>query len=372
MHPFSLLVKPVSGDCTLACRYCFYRGVKEYYPGSVHRMTPSTLAAMMEKYLALRFDVSSLCFQGGEPLLMDVDFYHALPELFAAHAVGGQSLEVSFQTNGIGINREWVNLFSRLCALVGVSLDGPEQLHDACRMTCGGDSTFGAVMKGIDCLRTGGIPFNILTMITDKSAGQADILYDFFLDEQFNWLQFIPCVEVDPVTGQLSGFSISGEEFERFYSSLFDRWFENGYPDVSIRLFEDILFHLVDGVNVACTNRKTCDGYLVVEYNGDVYPCDFFVTPEWKIGSVHDSAFRALTESPVRKRFMDVKTAFVSHCGECKYSALCNGGCPKHYLYSTVDTRMPNHLCRGYYRFLDHTWSRFLELRDDILKRRNA
>lgn len=372
MHPFSLLIKPVSGDCSLDCRYCFYRTVKDCYPGSVHRMTPSTLATLLEKYLALRFDVSSLCFQGGEPLLMDIDFYHTLPELFSVHADNGQSLEVSFQTNGIGINREWVNLFTLLHALVGVSLDGPEQIHDAYRVTRSGNGTFGAVMKSIDGLRSSGIPFNILTMITEKSVGETDALYNFFLDEQLNWLQFIPCVEVDPVTKQLSACSITGEGFERFYSLLFDRWFEHGYPDVSIRLFEDILFHLVDGVTVSCTNRKTCDGYLVVEYNGDVYPCDFFVTPEWKLGTVHEYTFPALTQSPKRKRFMHKKKAFASHCSECKYFALCSGGCPKHYLYSGNENRLPNHLCRGYSRFLDYTWSRFLELRDDILKRRNA
>jgi uncharacterized protein len=241
-------------------------------------------------------------------------------------------------------------------------------MHDAYR----GNGTFNAVMKGIDLLRSDDIPINILAMITDKSIGNADMMYDFFMECQFKWLQFIPCVEVDPLTNRLSAFSITGEGFERFYSSLFDRWFENGYPDVSIRLFEDILLYLVEGVPGSCTHKEVCDSYLVVEHNGDVYPCDFFVDRKWKLGNIHEASFSALLRSPLRRKFAHLKSGYAAACSDCRYYALCRGGCTKHYLYSSTYPAMPNHLCEGYYRFLDYTYGRFLELRDDILQRRNA
>jgi uncharacterized protein len=372
MKPFSLLIKPVSCDCTLECRYCFYKKTAACYPEHSTMMSKSTLEAILKQYLSLCFPVSSLCFQGGEPLLADPHLYHAIPELFDRYAHDGQTLEVSFQTNGVGITPEWTNLFALLHALVGVSLDGPENLHDAYRVTWGGNGTFTSVMNGIDLLRQDDIPFNILTMITDKSVGHADAIYTFFREQGFNWLQFIPCVETDLLTNELSEHSITGEGFERFYSTLFDRWFDNGYPDVSIRLFEDILFTLVDGVAGSCTHKPVCDGYLVIEYNGDVYPCDFFVDPAWYLGTIHRQPIAELLRHPLRLQFMQLKTEYASGCGNCKFNALCRGGCPKHYLYYNSCHTPRNHLCAGYHRFLDYTYDRFLELRDDILQRRNA
>lgn len=368
MTPFSLLLKPVSAACTLECSYCFYKKTFGIYPGTANRMTGSTLEKVLQLYLEMGFDISSLCFQGGEPLLADVNFYYLIPELFDRYAASGQTLELSFQTNAVGITREWTRLFSLLHALVGVSLDGPRNIHDAYR----GDGTFDAVMKGIDHLRSDDIPINILAMITDKSIGNIDIMYDFFMERQFKWLQFIPCVEVDHLTKRLSAFSITSEGFERFYSSLFDRWFENGYPDVSIRLFEDILLYLVEGVVGSCTHKEMCDSHLVIEYNGDVYPCDFFVDRKWKLGNIHETPLSGLVRSPLRNKFMHLKSEYAAACSGCRYYALCRGGCTKHYLYSSICHVMPNHLCAGYYRFLDYTYGRFLELRDDILKRRNA
>jgi uncharacterized protein len=372
MNPVSLLIKPVSAECTLECQYCFYKKVHEMYPGTTKEMTKTTLETVLKQYLEMDFTVSSLCFQGGEPLQADMNLYYAVPELFDRYAGNGQTLEVSFQTNAVGITREWTSLFTLLHALVGVSLDGPKSIHDACRITSGGNGTFNTVMHGIDLLREDNIPFNILSMITDETIEHADSIYDFFLKQQFKWLQFIPCVEIDPVTDNLSACSITSDGFARFYSSLFDRWFENGYPDVSIRLFEDILFYLVDGAAVSCTHKETCDSYLVIEYNGDVYPCEFFVDREWKLGNLHEQSFSEVLNNPLRKKFMYLKTKYADHCTDCNYYALCHGGCTKHHLNGTIYHKMTNHLCAGYYRFLDYTYSRFLELRDDILKRRNA
>lgn len=372
MNPVSLLIKPVSAECTLECPYCFYKKVQAMYPGTTKEMTKTTLETVLKQYLEMNFTVSSLCFQGGEPLLADMDLYYAVPEFFDRYASNGQTLEVSFQTNAVGITREWTCLFSLLHALIGVSLDGPKSIHDTYRITSGGNGTFDAVMNGIDLLREDNIPFNILSMITDKTIENADLIYDFFLEQHFTWLQFIPCVQIDPLTNNLSVGSITGDGFARFYSTLFDRWFEKGYPEVSIRLFEDILFYLVDGTAVSCTFKETCDSYLVIEYNGDVYPCEFFVDREWKLGNLHERSLPEVLNDPLRKKFMYLKMECSERCTDCKYFSLCHGGCTKHHLNCNIYHKMTNHLCTGYYRFLDYTYSRFLELRDDILKRRNA
>jgi len=371
MNPFSLLIKPVSATCNLECGYCFYRKTKEFYPARSTAMTAATLETLLKKYLEMRFDVSSLCFQGGEPLLADRDLYHRIPGIFNAHAESGQTLEVSFQTNATLITREWTTLFKHLHALVGVSLDGPAYIHDTARTAADGSGTFSAVMKGIDRLREEHVPFNILSMITPRSCGNAHAIYDFILREEFRWLQFIPCLTTATAKENNRDFLITGEEYARFYSSLFDRWFENGYPHISIRLFEDILFYLVDAIHVSCTFREKCDGYLVIEYNGDVYPCDFFVNNDWRIGNIHQHTLTDMLTNHTRSGFLRLKPAYAGHCRSCKYFGLCRGGCAKHYLYSGKENSS-NHFCNGFRRFLDHAYDRFLELRDDIIRRRNA
>lgn len=371
MTPFSLLIKPVSADCNLECQYCFYKKTKKLYSVNTTVMTIATLETIVQKYLGMNFNISSLCFQGGEPLLLDPHIYYRIPDIFNKYANSEQILEISFQTNAVLITREWTKLFSLLHALVGVSLDGPQNIHDTYRYDSNGSGTFNSVMKGIDFLISGNIPFNLLSMITHKSCRNADSIYSFFLKEHFKWIQFIPCIEIDPVTRKLTPYSITSEEYGSFYSSLFDRWFENGYPDISIRLFEDILFFLVDGINISCTCKSLCDSHLIIEYNGDVYPCDFFVNNEWRIGNIQQHSLSELISHPLRIKFMNLKSEYAVHCTECKFYTLCHGGCMKHYLYFNLNNKIPNHLCNGFQMFLNYSYDRFLEIRNDIIKRRN-
>ena len=362
---FQLLIKPVSADCNLACRYCFYRRVAGMYPGaSAHRMPRDVLEHMVSAYLAAcRTTTATFAWQGGEPLLAGLDFFVDAFGLMAAHGRGGQAVANAVQTNGVLINREWARLFVAYSVLVGVSLDGPRHLHEHYRVGPQG-AAFDAVMAGIGCLRDARAEFNLLTMITSHSAPHGAEIYRFLRDQGFTYLQFIPCVEADPHTGESAPYTVAPEAFGDFMCALFDAWRADGVGEVSVRLFDAIIERELCGRSSLCQLDGPCSGYLVVEHNGDVYPCDFFVRPEWRLGNLVRDDFDALfagsgAQSPDRagaarwRDFCAQRAANAPACAECEWLDLCRGGCCKDRLLAGgIDRR--TYLCAGHRRFFSH------------------
>jgi uncharacterized protein len=329
LKSISLLVKPASGLCNLSCEYCFYRRVKEIYPEMPAKMSLTSAEAVIRKTLFAGAYLSSFCWQGGEPLLMGLDFFRNVVEFQKKYARPGQTVENSIQTNGLLLDDKWCEFLHKENFLVGISLDGPAPVHDFYRKENSGKGTFIKVMQSIELMKKHGVEFNILCLLTDRNIKSPVELYNFFRSNDFRFLQFINCFENDFTSGTLKAFSVRGRETGEFYIGLFDEWFGKDFYDVSIRFFEDILLYLVDGVKASCCYNKECSSYIVVEHNGDCYPCDFFVFREWKIGNLIKSDIRTVMNSKLRAKFASLKSDLPAECRECRILSFCMGDCTR-------------------------------------------
>ena len=325
----SLLVKPASGLCNLSCAYCFYRRVKDLYPEMPTKMSRPAAETVIRKTLSTDAPLNSFCWQGGEPMLMGLDFFRDVVAFQKKYARPGQIIENSMQTNGLLLDDQWCEFLRKENFLVGISLDGPAPIHDFYRKDYAQKGTFTEVMRSIGLMKKHGVQFNILCLLTDRNIRSPVELYNFFRSHGFKFLQFINCFENDYTSGALKAFSVRGEETGEFYIKLFDEWFGKDFFDVSIRFFEDILLYLVDGVKASCCYNNACSSYLVVEHNGDCYPCDFFVFEEWKIGNLIESGIRTIMNSLLRSRFASLKADLPEACRECRIAPFCKGDCTR-------------------------------------------
>ncbi|MCJ7810094.1 MAG: radical SAM protein, partial [Desulfobulbaceae bacterium] len=285
MKPFSLLIKPASADCNLGCEYCFYLDKCRLYPEtSRHRMSEGVLEQLVKSYLATSQPVYVFGWQGGEPLLMGVDFFRKITEFQQQYGKKGHIVSNGLQTNATLIDDEIADHLARYRFLLGCSLDGPAEAHNQYRKTAGGRSTHGEVLKGIETLVRHDVEFNILVLVSRANVGQPAKVYDYLVDRGYRFQQYIPCVEFDP-DGNLLPFAITGEEWGSFMCQLFDRWYTRDTQRVSIRHFDAVLHKIIQNRDQVCSLARNCCQYFVVEYNGDIYPCDFFVEGRFKIGN---------------------------------------------------------------------------------------
>jgi uncharacterized protein len=326
----SLLIKPASAVCNLDCSYCFYldRDADPYKALPGRRMTLETLERLVDTYLFYSYPNSAFAFQGGEPTLAGLPFFEKLVEFQKRHGRSGQAVSNSIQTNGLAIDDAWCRLFNEYRWLVGISMDGPEEMHDLYRIDRQGRGTWRAVMKAIECLKKNGVEINVLCVLSRANVAKPRELYRFFRSLEIDYIQYIPLAEFDGL-GQPMPFTITPEEYGRFLCEAFDLW----WPDrrrVHIRYFDNIAESLAGQRPSTCTMHETCDSYAVVEYNGDVYPCDFFVERNWKLGNVNLDSWPEIARRQRRLQFAANKTIPRPECQACEYRAICHGGCPKH------------------------------------------
>jgi len=368
----SLLVKPASGLCNLSCAYCFYRRVKDLYPEIPAKMSRPAAETIIRKALFADAPLNSFCWQGGEPLLMGLDFFRDAVAFQKKYARPGQTIENSIQTNGLLIDDRWCEFFRTENFLVGISLDGPAPIHDFYRKDNVQKGTFTEVMRSIGLMKEHGVEFNIMCLLTDRNIKSPADLYNFFRFHDFKFLQFINCFESDYTSGALKTFSVRGEETGEFYVKLFDEWFANDFYDVSIRFFEDILLYLVDGVKASCCYNKECGSYLVVEHNGDCYPCDFFVFREWKIGNLIKSDIRTIMKSPLRSRFASIKADLQEACRECRILNFCRGDCTRFRYLPETGYKNISEYCAAVKRVYNHIESHLPEIRKRVAAFRSS
>jgi len=238
--------------------------------------------------------------------------------------------------------------------LVGLSLDGPAPIHDHYRTFASGRGSYDKVMATANLLKRQQVAFNILAMLTDRNIRRANDLYRFFRSKGFSHLQFIPCYQRHPQTGELLGYSVSGEALGAFYCDLFDLWMKDGFYEMSIREFEEILIYAIDGVHTACNRFDRCLSYLVVEHNGDVYPCDFYVYPEWKLGNIVAQPADEVLNSPVWQRFSKRKSLLPQACKSCRWLAYCQGDCPRYRSDGAEDSPDGGAFCAALKTLLEH------------------
>ncbi len=353
VRPFQLLIKPVSADCNARCAYCFYLRVgEEMYAERRHRMADEVLERIVSSYLGLQLPVSVFSWQGGEPTLMGLPFFERVVELQKRYGKGGQQVGNALQTNGFLVDAEWARFLGKYKFVVGLSVDGPREVHERYR-----GRSFHKVMRAARVLREHGTLPSVLCCLTDANVGMGAALYRWFVEQGFDALQFIPVVEKEPVTGELANFSITGEEYGRFLCEVFDEWIKDGVGRVTVRIFEAMLSRAAGTPLPYCPFGERCDSYLVVEHNGDVYPCDFFVRPELKLGNVMDAELPAFFEIPEAKAFAASKASDDDECASCEFLTLCYGGCQK----DRLDGKRTS-LCAGYRLFFEHTAARFAEV----------
>jgi uncharacterized protein len=367
----SLLIKPVSGDCNLHCTYCFYheRSTDPYRDERRHRMSPEVLERVIAQGMALDRRQATFGWQGGEPTLAGLDFFRQVVELQKKHGAAGQVVSNGLQTNGLLLDPEWARFLRQYNFLLGVSLDGPALLHDHYRITTSGSPTQRRVLDVLRMLGQWGVEFNILAVVNRLTAERGAEIYDYLVTEGFDYLQFIPCVEVDPQTGELTDFSVTAEQFGDFLCAVFDRWYNGGDPRTSVRDFDAILAVYAGQEAPMCCYQPECGSYVVVEYNGDVYPCDFYVREDLRLGNVMDTPLEKLFAGEGLRRFAGAKADPRPECQVCAWFTLCQQGCPR---FVGVCGQRSHYLCRAYQRFFAHSQAGFMELRERVLAQRGA
>jgi uncharacterized protein len=370
MPPFTLLIKPSGSDCNVDCTYCFYKSRPAEVGAGRQRMSDEVLERLVKDYMGLRFQLCGFAWQGGEPTLMGLDFYKRAVELQRKYGSAGQEVGNSLQTNALLLNNaEWGRFLHENKFLVGVSIDGPKELHDHYRFDLGGHGTWDRVMGAIDCCKEHDVEFNTLTLINRLTAEHPDEIFDFLIGLGVRYLQFIPCVEVDPQTGRIAEFSVSPKQYADFQCRIFDRWLEFGPQKLSIRDFDSILSFCIAGHHSICTFDRQCSQYIVVEHTGDVFPCDFFVEPKWRLGNILETPIEQLAACALKKTFARRKQDLPNRCLVCRHLAVCRGGCLKDRAPQAAlgTTGTPHsYFCDSYRQFFDYALPRFLQVAAQI------
>ena len=325
----SLLVKPASAVCNLDCSYCFYldREADPYQALPARRMTLETLERLVDTYLFYSYPESVIAFQGGEPTLAGLAFFEKLVEFEQRYGRNQQSVSNALQTNAILLDKNWCDFFRQYHWLVGVSMDGGEEINDRFRVHKDGRGSWKRVMQSIELLQQNQVEFNILCVLSQANVERPRELYRFFRKLGIEHMQFIPLAEFDGA-GKPLPYTITPEQYGRFLLEIFDIWWPERRK-VRVRYFDNLAEAVAGQKPGSCTLHETCDSYVVVEYNGDVYPCDFFVETGWKLGNITLDSWPEIARRSRRYSFASKKTLAHPECQACEYQSICHGGCPK-------------------------------------------
>lgn len=325
----SVLIKPASAVCNLDCSYCFYldREADPYKSLPARQMTLDTLERLVDTYLFYSYPQSTFAFQGGEPTLCGLPFFEKLVAWQQQYGRNAQSVSNALQTNGVLLNDAWAQFFRQYQWLIGLSLDGPEPVNDLFRFNKAGHGTHAKVIAGLEALQKAKADFNILCVLSKSNVARPKEIYRYFRSLGVEHMQFIPLAEFAP-DGTPLPFTITAEEYGRFLLEVFELW----WPErrrVRLRFFDNLAEALAGMKPGSCTLHETCDSYVVVEYNGDVYPCDFFVEQEWRLGNTNEDSWSEIARRRKRYDFAAKKTLAHPECQVCEYQSICHGGCPK-------------------------------------------
>lgn len=367
MEPFTLLIKPTGSDCNLDCKYCFYKHRAPQVGQGRQRMSDEVLEKLVKDYIELRLPFSGFAWQGGEPTLMGLDFYKKAVELQERYGAAGQEVGNSLQTNAVLLNDQWCQFLHDNKFLVGISIDGPRELHDHYRLDHSGAGSFDKVVRAIEKCKEHKVEFNTLTLLNNNNVKEPERLFDNFVWLGIKYMQFIPCVEVDTSTGKVADFSITPQQYGDFLCKLFDHWFKYDPKNISIRDFDSVLSYCITGKQTLCTFDRQCTQYIVVEHNGDVFCCDFFVEPRWRLGNIFETPIEKLASSDKKRLFARAKQSLCNKCLVCRHLVLCRGGCMKDRIPFDKDKfSKESYFCESYRRFFDYAMPKFMQIAAEI------
>jgi len=361
---FHIMAKPTGAKCNLACDYCFFLKKDQLYPDSSFRMSDET----MERYIrqtieAHRIPQVTIAWQGGEPTLMGLDFFRKTMEIEKEYLEAGIRIENTIQTNGVLIDEEWCRFLHDNNFLVGLSMDGPREMHDAFRHDRQGNSVFDKVVAAARLMQEHEVEFNILCTVNSVNSLHPLELYRFFRDDlKTPYLQFIPIVERDNDSGNQEGTALTDrtvdpEQYGRFLIEIFDEWVTKDVGDMFIQFFDGVLASWLRGFSTLCIIRPTCGDSMALEHNGDMYSCDHFVEPDYILGNIFENTVGELVGSEKQIAFGKAKSdTLPQYCRDCEYLFTCYGECPKNRVLNTPDGEPGlNWLCRGLKAFYEHT-----------------
>src|SRR5574340_209252 len=321
--------KTVSEDCNLACDYCYYSTCGGRPGPRRRRIDAHLIEKFIVEYLEQSGPLASFAWKGGEPLLAGLGFFEDVIRLQARHAKPGVQVVNVVQTNGILLDRDWARFFSDHRFLVGVSVDGPQAIHDARRVTASGAGSFDLAMRGIGHLRNCAVEFNVLTVLHEGNVGKAAELMAFYVREGFSHVQLIPGMDfASQQPGTPASYLISPTQYGDFLCQAFDLWHDGGAPALSIRFFDNVLGVYLNRAPELCTQARCCPRTLVMEHNGDAYPCDFYMGPQFRLGNALTDALADIAASPLFSGFLAMKPVLNEKCAKCGFRDACNGGCP--------------------------------------------
>ena len=373
-RPLYVMTKAAGSSCNLACEYCYYLEKNNLYkdiqPDKRFIMSDQLLERFIDMYIQSQTTPQvQFCWHGGESLMRPLSFYKRVVELQQKYAAG-HIIDNTIQTNGTLLNDEWCRFFKDNNWLVGVSIDGPQEFHDEYRRNKMGAPSFRKVMQGINLLKKHGVEWNAMAVVNDFNADYPLDFYHFFKEIECRYIQFAPIVErilprkdgrhlaspMDANGAPLADFSVSPEQWGNFLCTIFDEWVRHDVGQYFIQLFDATLANWIGEQPGVCTMARTCGHAGVMEYNGDVYSCDHFVFPDYKLGNIRTSTLVEMMYSPRQQQFGNDKfDRLPDQCRRCKYLFACNGECPKNRFAVTADGQPGlNYLCAGYHRFFEH------------------
>ena len=360
---FHIMMKPRGAICNLDCEYCYFLSKEFMYPGSRFRMADDLLEEYTKQYIeAQRVPEVTFAWQGGEPTLMGLDFFKRAVELQQKYKKPGMHVHNALQTNGTLLDDDWCRFFHDNDFLIGLSVDGPRELHDAYRVDKGGKPTFDKVMAGMHLMQRHKVEFNILTTVHAANADHPLEVYRFLRDEaKTQFMQFIPIVERDNDTGYQEGDtptnrSVTAEQYGRFLIGIFDEWVRRDVGRVFVQIFDVALAAWTGNRPGLCIFEETCGSALAMEHNGDLFSCDHFVEPNYRLGNIQEIPLIEMVASAQQRKFgQDKRDLLPQYCLDCEVRFVCNGGCPKNRFITTPDGDPGlNYLCAGYRAFFNH------------------
>lgn len=357
MPNVSVLIKPASSLCRLRCEYCFYREIaRRRAVESYGLMSEEVLGQITEKTLAFADGFAEFSFQGGEPTLRGLDFFRRAMELQRRYNRKNVAISNCLQTNGVELDEAWAEFLRENRFLVGISLDGPEDVHDFFRRDAEGRGTHGKVMRAIGLLREYGVEFNVLFVVNSRNAREPERLYDYFRDNGLAYLQPIPCLEPQGETPGGRAYSLENADYAAFLKGFFDRWYADlsAGREVSVRFFDNLVRAAMGLQPETCTMLGSCRCQYVFEADGSVYPCDFYTTDEWRMGNIRTAGLAELYASPAAERFAVTSLPVAEKCRRCRWYGLCRGGCRRD---KAADTLL-NRYCEAYCAFFEYAHER--------------
>lgn len=358
MPDIHVLIKPASGMCNMRCGYCFYydetqnREVESY-----GFMSEDTLEQVIKKTVQFADRACTIAYQGGEPTLRGLDFFKKSIEFQKKYNTGHTAISNAIQTNGLALTREWAEFLKENRFLVGISLDGIAYTHDSFRKDASGNGTYEKVLGSVRLLEEYGVDYNILTVVNSLTAKKITQIYKFYREQGFEYLQFIPCLNPLGKEGERYPYTLTPKAYSLFLRTLFDLWYQDiraGHA-VHIQQFEEYVRMLLLMPPDLCGMSGVCSCQHVIEADGEVYPCDFYVLDEYKLGNLNEVSFDEINAKRKELRFVEESMEQHEDCLTCKYAPICRGGCKRH--------RTPkNYFCTAYYEFFAYTLERLEEI----------